>query len=241
MAKNKLPPVRIYPLADRGLCIDWGNMIDPALNDSVLALHARLWGARLPGVLELVPAYSSLGIIFDAAQLLKIYPGQSPFEMMCKQVEPFLNQPANDTAPAGRSLQIPVCYEPEFAPDLTELAEKNSLSAEELIQFHTAPEYRVYLIGFLPGFPYMGKVDARIATPRREQPRQLVPAGSVGIAGEQTGIYPLDSPGGWNIIGRTPLRLFDAKLADPVLLRPGDRLRFFPVSKKEFQQIQTKQ
>jgi inhibitor of KinA len=134
-----------------------------------------------------------------------------------------------------RILEIPVCYAKPFAPDLETLALQNQLTTEEVIQLHTAKVYRVYMIGFLPGFAYMGKVDHRIAAPRKSQPRTNIPAGSVGIAGEQTGIYPLVSPGGWNIIGQTPLKLFDAARPDPVLFQPGDRVHFYSISQNEFE------
>ena len=228
---------RIFPLADRGLCIDWGNRIDPALNARVQALFVRLQHARLPGVLDLAPAYSSLGILFDAARLLRERPGESPFETIKKRVEQLLQEPLDLPARESKILEIPVCYAPAFAPDLHALALQKGLSPQEVVQLHSGREYRVYLIGFLPGFPYLGSVDARIAAPRREQPRPRVAAGSVGIAGEQTGVYPLESPGGWNLVGRTPLRLFDPARPGPVLLRPGDRVRFFSISTRAFHQI----
>ena len=237
MAKTKQPSPKIYPLGDRGLCIDWGNSIDPVLNDQVLALHACLQLAQLPGLLDLVPAYSSLAVLFDTAKLLRENPGQSPYEYLKNLVEPYLNRPSEINVSKARTLEIPVCYAPEFAPDLAFLVEQSGLSSEEVVQLHSAREYRVYLIGFLPGFPYLGSVDPRIASPRRAAPRARVPAGSVGIAGEQTGIYPFESPGGWQLIGRTPLRLFDVRRAEPTMLRAGDRVRFHSVSKKEFIKI----
>jgi inhibitor of KinA len=140
----------------------------------------------------------------------------------------------------SRQIEIPVCYYPSLAPDLQSLADEKNLQVEEVIQLHTSRTYRVYMIGFLPGFAYMGKVDEHISMPRKTNPRTLVAEGSVGIAGEQTGIYPLDSPGGWNIIGQTPLRLFDAQKDELVLLRTGDSIKFFPIRLKEFLQMKSK-
>jgi inhibitor of KinA len=135
-------------------------------------------------------------------------------------------------------MRIPVCYAKTFAPDLEDLALQNKISQEEVIRIHTSATYRVYMIGFLPGFAYMGRVDERIVTPRRSQPRTMVPAGSVGIAGEQTGIYPFASPGGWNIIGQTPVALFDVKRKQPVLLQPGDEVTFYSITEHEFTNYQ---
>lgn len=232
-------PVPLYfPLADQFLLLDWGGGIDANTNARVLAAFRQLRAAALPGVLDLVPAYSSLGVAYDAVQLLKRFPGRQPFEVLREQIEKILEKPAQDGGDPGRLLEIPVCYDPDLGPDLEALAVRSGLSTEEIVQRHSEQEYRVYMLGFLPGFAYMGAVDAAIATPRQEQPRPFVPAGSVGIAGQQTGIYPLDSPGGWNLIGRTPLRMFDPARAEPALLRPGDRVRFIPISRALFHQMQ---
>lgn len=238
MQKEINPAYRIYPLGDRALSVDWGNRIDPGLNARVTALFERLHLTAWPGITNLVPAYSSLGVVFDAAALARQYPGHRPFDLVRQYVEAQMN--ALDTLPApppGRLVEIPVCYEPGYAPDLDALASRAGLTPDDVIHLHCTVEYRVYLLGFLPGFAYMGSVDPRIATPRQLTPRARVPAGSVGIAGQQTGIYPQASPGGWNLIGRTPLRLFDARAVDPSLLRPGDRVRFYPISPALFQQL----
>lgn len=229
------PPCRIVPLGDRGLVIDWGNRIDETLNRQVLALWERLRRASLPGVSDIIPAYSSLTIIFDSdiPPLAAANPQAGLSHLIARL---FAEPPATIEIP-GRSMRIPVCYDPSLAPDLPAIAARSGLSIAEVVQLHTATEYRVFMLGFLPGFPYMGTVDARIAAPRLAQPRLRVPAGSVGIAGAQTGIYPLESPGGWNLIGRTPLRIFNAQNESPTLLQPGDRVRFFPVSPQEFHQI----
>jgi inhibitor of KinA len=139
---------------------------------------------------------------------------------------------------ASRKIRVPVCYDDAFGPDLAAVATAHGLPVPEVIDLHTSRPYYVYLIGFLPGFAYMGSVDERIATPRRSSPRTMVAAGSVGIAGEQTGIYPFDSPGGWQLLGRTPLRLFDASRSEPALLQPGDEVQFYPIDIAEYNTLQ---
>ena len=226
---------QIHPLGDQGLCISWGNTIDIQINHLALALAEHLQQLQLPGVLDLIPAYSSLGVLFDARRLLREFPHQQPYDYMCKRVELEIQKIVEVDFSKGRSVEIPVCYDPSLAPDLERIARQSKLDTTEIIHLHSSRTYRVYMLGFLPGFPYMGTVDDRLATPRLASPRQSVPAGSVGIAGSQTGIYPLDAPGGWNLIGRTPLRLFDPNIAEPALLRPGDQVRFTPISLAAFQ------
>lgn len=227
----------IQPLGDLGVCISWGNKIDASINKKVLAIFDQLRQANSPGVIDLVPAYSSLSILFDNQKLLKNSSGQNPYELVSKQVEKLLKNPAENSEPESRLLEIPVCYDPDFAPDLEKVASQNNLDVAEVVRLHSEREYLVYMLGFLPGFPYMGIVDERIATPRLSTPRREVPAGSVGIAGNQTGIYPLNSPGGWNLIGRTPVKLFDPNRAEPVLFQPGDRVRFKAISRAKFQKM----
>lgn len=230
---------RIYPLGDQGLTVDWGNHIDVEINRQVLNLYHRVRQAMWPGVRDLVPAYSSLTIHFDTGALLRQFPGQSPYDRMRQAVEKLLDDTGLQTEPPpGRLMRIPVCYDLSLAPDLESVAMRHGLPVTQLIDLHASTRYQVYILGFLPGFAYLGTVDTRIATPRLSRPRNRVPAGSVGIAGEQTGIYPLESPGGWNLIGRTPIRMFDAGRADPVFLRPGDQVHFDPVSIEQFYQLQ---
>jgi inhibitor of KinA len=226
--------------AESVLLLSWGNRIDPLLHAQVQALYVALRARALPGVLDYIPAYSTLAIVLDLAHFDRYYPGDSALQIAQTWVEDTLRAlPEGPRAAAqpARRLRIPVCYEPDFGPDLSALAAQRRMLPSELVALHTATVYQVYLLGFLPGFAYMGTLDERIAAPRLPRPRRLAPAGSVGIAGRQTGIYPLDSPGGWNLIGRTPLRMFDAARAEPVYLRPGDEVTFYPVSSAEFDQI----
>jgi inhibitor of KinA len=227
----------VFPLGDAALTIDFGNTIDEALNGKVLRLFYRLQ-AFSPFIKDIVPAYSSLTVYYDVASLRT--KEASAFEAMKAIIEPFLREEENTGLIKNRQVKIPVCYAKKFAPDMDELAAQKNLSVEEVIGLHTARIYRVFMIGFLPGFAYMGKIDEKIGTPRRSQPRTNVPAGSVGIAGEQTGIYPLASPGGWNIIGRTPLKLFDANRKESVLLQPGDELKFYAITEDEFENYQSR-
>jgi inhibitor of KinA len=158
------------------------------------------------------------------------------FETMCSQLKQAAD--ACTVAPTkSKSVQVPVCYAVSMAPDIESVAALHSLDVDEVIQLHTAKTYRVYMIGFLPGFAYMGSVDEKIVTPRRSQPRTQVPAGSVGIAGEQTGIYPFDSPGGWQLIGQTPLEMFNMANEMPCYLQPGDEVQFYPITMAEFEKI----
>jgi inhibitor of KinA len=227
----------ISSLGDNALTISFGNVIREDINENVLHLFHCLQNTPLPFT-DIIPAYSSLTVFYDVhAWRTK---EATAFEKVQEALLSFLQQTTQQEESGGRTLAIPVCYAKLFAPDLEELAAQKALSVEEVIRLHTAKTYRVYMIGFLPGFPYMGRVDERIATPRKSSPRTAIPAGSVGIAGEQTGIYPFASPGGWNIIGRTPLRLFDKDRSEPVLLQPGDSITFYPISEDAFENYQSR-
>lgn len=199
-----------------------------------MALYHYLCERKITGVLDLIPAYTSLTLVYDLAALIKKFPGRSVYAMMESELQEAMRLVELYTVTISNRITIPVCYDQSLAPDLVALAELHQLTVEEVIQLHTAQTYRVYMIGFLPGFAYMGSVDERIRTARKTSPRTRVPAGSVGIAGGQTGIYPLDSPGGWQLIGQTPLRLFDVTQTDPCLLQPGDEVQFCSISLTEF-------
>ena len=186
-------------------------------------------------MIEAVPAYSSITIFYDPVAIKKTIPGnQTVFEWIAGRIEQRLKEDLliPDTTP--RVIKIPVCYDAEFGLDIQELAFQKNLSPSEVVEFHIAKTYRVYMLGFLPGFAYMGEVDEKIAMSRKTEPRINTPAGSVGIAGKQTGIYPVDSPGGWQIIGRTPLQLFNKNRDQPVLLKPGDEIKFYSIREDEF-------
>lgn len=186
-------------------------------------------------MIEAVPAYSSLTIYYDVFKLHKsVAQGKTVSERMKELLEQRIQHFTEDAQTTNEVIRIPVCYHREFAPDIEELANKKNISPDDVIKIHSSKTYRVYMLGFLPGFAYMGQVEESIAMPRRMQPRQEVPAGSIGIAGRQTGIYPLASPGGWQIIGRTPVRLFNAEKDQPALLKAGDMVQFYSISQDEF-------
>ena len=220
-------------LAEDALLLRFGERIDSELNARVQAAAARLH-QRLPQ-LECVPAYASLLLRFDPSSWAAD-DGDAPHRRLQDAVNAVLGE--NGTiAATPREQVIPVCYGGEYGPDLADVAAHCGLAADALIARHTAADYRVAMLGFAPGFPYLLGLDPQLAVPRRHDPRQRVPAGSVAIGGSQTGIYPEVLPGGWQLIGRTPLRLFDATARPPSLLAAGDRVRFHAIDEDSFRQL----
>ena len=215
---------KIFPLSDSAITIDFGNVIDEKINDVVMQLYSYCTKNVFVGMKEAMPAYASLTIFYDVFSVRKNY---SSFKSAYAFVEDFLIK-SYENIDEGESLEkrlieIPVIYDGE---DLSYVADYHQISEAKVVELHTSPTYRVYMMGFLPGFAYMGGLDARIATPRRATPRTKVPAGSVGIAGNQTGIYPSESPGGWQLIGRTELELYKPDAAEITLLKAGDLVKF---------------
>jgi len=232
------PIYSIFPLGDNAILIDFGNELNESINQKLLAIFRKIKEQNIPGVLDVVPAYSSLTIHYDVMKIFEKAKGRAVFDFITDRVKKIVEDDTEITFEENRKISIPVCYDEEFGIDLSYLADEKNLSVEEVIQLHIDKAYRVYMIGFLPGFAYMGEVDQKIQIPRKENPRTQIEAGSVGIAGGQTGIYPLQSPGGWQIIGRTPLQLFNKEKTEPVLLQPGDQIKFYPISKHEFRNYQ---
>jgi inhibitor of KinA len=221
---GRVASARVSRFGEETWLVEFDGGLDPAVNDQVIALAAAIEARQLPGVAEVVPAAASLAVqadpeLFDQAGL-----------------EETIAAVARTSRPVtpGSLHQLPVCYEPPFALDLDTVAAACGCTPADVVQRHLAVEYRVFMLGFLPGFPYLGLLDERIAVPRRQAPRVAVPAGSVGIAGRQTGVYPMESPGGWHIIGRTPLPLFDPAGKPPARLGPGDRVRFVPIDRRDY-------
>ena len=231
------PSVRLYPLGDAAVVVDFGGGINAATHAAIAAFSARLARQPCAGLREVVPAFTTLTVYYDPWQASE-NGRHAPYERVATQLRALLTaaEVAED-ASESELVEIPVCYGGAFGPDLAFVAAHTGLSPAEVIARHTGPEYLVHLIGFAPGFPYLGGMDARLATPRRPQPRSLVPAGAVGIAGPQTGIYSLPTPGGWQLIGRTPLALFNPAWAAPSLLRAGQRLRFVAIDEARFQAL----
>lgn len=227
-SENKRAIVRFLNMGEGGLVAELGCAVDPLVNARVHRLASLVRSASIPGVRELVPTYRSLLVLFDPVRLSRDALRETVALMARDDVY-------GDCRQAGRLVRIPVCYGGDLGPDLEFVARHNGLSPQEVIALHSGATYPVYMLGFLPGFPYLGGLPARIAAPRLATPRLDVAAGAVGIAGSQTGIYPLRSPGGWRIIGRTPLRLFDPERELPFLLSAGDQVRFDPVDRAEYE------
>lgn len=206
----------IRPASDRSILVSFGDEISLSMHKQVLRLTRILHGAR--GILNLHPAFSTVLIDFD--------PRLRTHAEVETLVQERLAASSHEAPPEPRTVEIPVCYGGEFGPDLEDVARHNSLTPERVVELHTAAEYVVYFVGFSTCFPYLGGLPAELATPRLSAPRKLVQAGSIGIAGAQAGVYPLTSPGGWRLIGRTALRLFDVDAAPPGFLRMGDQVRF---------------
>ena len=219
------------PLADKALIVEFGNIISPDINRRVHSLHDVISIAEIPGVSECVPTYRSLLIIYE--------PTKVTYEKLVSQVKNLEKKSKAGCVPkrTTRRAVVPVAYGGEFGPDIRQVAQYHNLKDDDIVRIHSAREYLVYMIGFIAGFPYLGELDDEIVTPRLETPRLRVPEGSIGIAERQTGIYPREAPGGWQIIGRTPLKLFDPLWQPPALIQPGDTVRFRPVSIDEFEQI----
>ena len=215
----------VHCLGDSALVLEFGTTIDPVISARVLSVWHALAAAPLPGVLDCAPAYGTITVFYDPCTW---DPGALAEQLLSMAA---LAAPAAVTA---RRVEIPVCYAPEFAPDMDLVCAHTNLAAEDIVRRHSMAEYRVYFIGFTPGFPYLGGLDPALATPRRATPRVAVPAGSVAIGGVQTGVYPQAAPGGWQIIGRTPLALFDARREPACLLAAGDTVRFVPIDRARY-------
>jgi inhibitor of KinA len=221
-----VPACRFLPAGEAALVVEFGDAIDPAVNRRVHELFHAVETARLPGVRDLLPTYRSLLISYD--------PRQATFGDLVTRLGALEAGVATAAARAPRVAEIPTAYGGAFGPDLGFVAEHNHLSEAEVVAIHSGSDYLVYMMGFSPGFPYLGGMSERIATPRLETPRTAIPAGSVGIAQQQTGIYPVESPGGWQVIGRTPVPLFDPSRMPPVVVEAGDSVRFVPIEPEEY-------
>ena len=220
----------ISPVGDCAISIDFGQVIDPKINRQIRQVIEQIKVLQLDGIIELVPTYCALLVQYDAM----VY----TYSDICRILDPILQESVTDSV-IERVLivEIPTVYGGEFGPDLGFVASYNHISEDEVVSIHSGTDYLVYMLGFIPGFTYLGGMDPRIATPRLSSPRTLIPAGSVGIAGEQTGTYPSDSPGGWQIIGRTPVTMYDMSKKQAALLQAGDYVRYVPINENEFHRI----
>ncbi|WP_210469902.1 5-oxoprolinase subunit PxpB [Sporosarcina sp. 6E9] len=222
------------PLGDSALIVQLGEGIYPSIHEKVSYLSLLIEENPFEGFIEAVPAYNNLTIYYNPyiVYLSQTNRTLTPFQQVSTHLKTLTERIGDKPLLKKSVVELPVIYGGEFGPDLEYVAKSNNLSIEEVIQIHSENEYLVYMIGFAPGFPFLGGMDKRIATPRKETPRLTIPSGSVGIAGKQTGVYPLETPGGWQIIGRTPLDLFLPDMSPPTLLEAGDKIRFMPVSAK---------
>jgi inhibitor of KinA len=231
--------MRIEPLGDSALIVrvvdDFARDPEASFN-AVLAALRSLEAAVIPGVTELAPAYSTIGVFFDVAEIARAASEQEPWDWLKTKIEDVLKvrSPESKKGVEAPRIEIPVCYDREFALDIEDVARVASLAEAEVIHRHSSAAYRVNCVGFINGFPFLSGLPSELATPRRAVPRKEVPAGSVAIGGAQTGIYPRNSPGGWNVIGRTPRRLFDVQREPPTILQAGNRVRFRKISREEF-------
>ncbi len=221
--------VKFLLSGDTAVTVEFGNAISEAINAKVRAFTIALQGSSIPGIVELVPTYRSLMVHYDPDKIL--------YETLIQRMETLLSQLDSIQIPPSEVLEIPVLYGGEMGPDLAFVAEHNHKTEEEVIRIHTSTEYLIYMLGFTPGFTYLGGMSEEIAAPRLQQPRVKIPAGSVGIAGSQTGVYPIDSPGGWQLIGRTPVRMYDPDRETPILPQAGQYIKFYAIDQAEFDRI----
>ncbi len=220
----------IQPLGDTGIIIQFGTEISEAIYQQIRQYVYWLEQSCIEGIVEWVPAYTTLAVFYRP----NIISYDELSQKLLKIGEKIESMPVPDPI----VIEIPTLYGKEAGPDIQFVAETNGLSEEEVVKIHSSSDYLIYMIGFVPGFPYLGGMDKRIAAPRKKTPRSRIPAGSIGIAGEQTGIYPLETPGGWQIIGRTPVKLYDPQKQDLILLKAGDYIRFVPITEREYEKIE---
>lgn len=221
--------VKISTAGDSALLIEFGQEISPEINARITAFVHLLKAQHIEGVQDMIPAFTSLLINYD--------PRVVNYKTLTKRLQKLLKLDVNEEASTSRVFEIPVCYGGEYGPDIENIAKNTGLTEEEVIKIHSSKDYLIYMLGFLPGFSYLGGLDERIHTPRLANPRIRIPAGSVGIGGSQTGIYPLDSPGGWQLLGLTPVKTYDPERENPILFEAGDYIRFVPVSEEEYLKI----
>jgi KipI family sensor histidine kinase inhibitor len=220
---------KYFPLGDSSFIVKVGNDITPETNRKIRDFVSAIDNANIKGIIELIPAYNEIQVCYN--------PKEISYTELLEKLRDLENKTTKSKKVKTKLIYVPVCYEKEFAIDISVVAKTNNITVQEVIKIHTDSEYLVYMLGFTPGFCYLGGMNKKIATPRKENPRNKIEAGAVGIAGNQTGIYPIDSPGGWQIIGKTPLKLFDPKRKPEFLVEAGNYLKFYSISRTEFDKI----
>ena len=221
--------VRFLLTGDTSVCVEFGNEISEPINAQIRAFNIALSKSDIPGIVETVPTYRSLMVHYD--------PEAIRYAPLAERLRGLLGRLDQIAIPPSQVLEIPVLYGGEMGPDLEVVAQHAGKTPEEVVGIHTSADYLIYMLGFTPGFAYLGGMSGEIAAPRLETPRVKIPAGSVGIAGSQTGVYPIDSPGGWQLIGRTPVRMYDPEREPPILPQAGQYIRFYPIDRAEFDRI----
>ncbi|KOR89742.1 5-oxoprolinase subunit PxpB [Paenibacillus solani] len=227
-----------YPLGDAAVLIQFADIVSEEVHRQVTTVARTLEQSPFRGWIESIPSFTSIAVYYDARKIIKPDGYDTVYAYVCNILEQQLDDATAEKGSVDKEIvEIPVCYGADYGPDLDEVAQRNGLLPEEVIQLHSGQDYLIYAIGFAPGFPYVGGVSEKIATPRKKTPRLRIPAGSVGIAGMQTGIYPIETPGGWQIIGRTPLALFQPEAQSPTLLNSGQYIRFLPITAEEYEHL----
>ncbi|MCD8196045.1 MAG: 5-oxoprolinase subunit PxpB [Lachnospiraceae bacterium] len=221
--------IKIVAAGDSSILIEFGNEINPEINRKITSTVQLIRAQQIEGIVDMIPAFCSLLINYD--------PRIITYDRIQSRMAELVKMDVKASAQKKKVFEIPVCYGGDFGPDIENIAANAGLSVEEVIKIHSSSDYLIYMLGFLPGFCYLGGLDERIHTPRLANPRVKIPAGSVGIGGSQTGIYPLDSPGGWQLMGLTPVKTYDPDRETPILLEAGDYIRFVPIDREEFDRI----
>lgn len=232
MEKSKLK-AKISQVSETAALVEFGRKISEDINKKVRTFCTYLDEKPFYGMVEYVPAFTSVSVIYNPLDMNS----EAPYEVVKAILDNIISKLDFSLGDEEHIVEIPVCYGGEFGQDIEHVAKINNITVDEVIKIHSEGEYLVYMIGFAPGFPYLGGMSEKIAAPRRESPRTAIPAGSVGIAGMQTGVYPIETPGGWQLIGKTPIKLFDLKRNSKSLLKAGDIVKFYPISYEEYVQL----
>ena len=222
--------IRVLTAGDSSLLIEFGNEISPEINRRIAAVVELMREQHIEGVVDVIPAFCSLLVNYD--------PRVAGYEKMKKRLESLVRVDIKVGQTKRKIFEIPVLYGGEYGPDLASIADHAGISEDEVVLIHSSKDYLIYMLGFLPGFCYLGGLDERIHTPRLSNPRLRIRAGSVGIGGSQTGIYPLDSPGGWQLMGMTPIKTYDPEREIPILVEAGNYIRFVPIDEEQYKRIQ---